>query len=212
MNFFVVVIDRHELTVYPDDNNKPPIGKELNVPARITLLGVYPIDRTTRKEITDIERIKAMGYNDYLREVTKKFDGEFIHYEATDGSWTFAVKHFTRYGLDSSEDDFIVVKQAQQQDVKTINSNLLDQTIALNDTRSLLSRKSQPMDMEEKENATSISTREGQQPQNARYTYQSLIGLRPKDVEQLVESMFYENDDEDSFPPIDGKKKKQNEG
>ena len=79
------------MTVYPDDNNKPPAGKELNIPARITLLGVYPIDRATREEITDVERIRAMNYGDYLREVTKKFDGEFVNYGLPEGSWTFMV-------------------------------------------------------------------------------------------------------------------------
>ncbi|CAM4813455.1 unnamed protein product [Rotaria magnacalcarata] len=191
----IIEIERHELTVYPDDNNKPPVGKELNIPARITLYGVYPTDRSTREEISDVERIKAMNYSDYLREVTKKFDGEFVNYGIKDGSWTFTVKHFTRYGLDGSEDDFVVVKQPQQQAPKTLNPNFLDQTIALNDTYALSSPKSQPMDMEEKENTTSLLT---QQHQNVRFSNQSLVGLRPNAVEQLVQSMFCD-DDEDDF-------------
>jgi hypothetical protein len=193
---FSVEIDRHEVTVYPDDNNKPPAGEELNIPARITLLGVYPTDRTTREEITDNERIKAMNYNDYLREVTKKFDGEFINYGINDGSWTFMVKHFTRYGLDGSEDDFVVAKQPQQQiSTKIINPNFLDQTIALNDTYALSSPKSQPMDMEEKENTLSSIN----QQQNLRLNNQSLIGLRPNIVEQLAQSMFCDDDDDEDF-------------
>ena len=79
------------MTVYPDDNNKPPAGEELNIRARITLLGVYPVDRATREEITDVRRIEAMNYGDYLREVTKKFDGEFVNYGLPEGSWTFMV-------------------------------------------------------------------------------------------------------------------------
>ncbi len=95
-NLFIsilVKIQRHEVTVYPDDTHKPSVGEELNIPARITLLGVYPTDRTTREEIMDSERIKAAHYNDYLREVTKKFDGEFINYDIIDGSWTFMVRN-----------------------------------------------------------------------------------------------------------------------
>lgn len=80
------------MIVYPDDDNKPPVGEELNRAARITLLGVYPTDRTTREEITDVQRIKEANYTDYLREMTKKFDGEFINYEMTEGAWTFMVK------------------------------------------------------------------------------------------------------------------------
>jgi nuclear pore complex protein Nup98-Nup96 len=163
-------------------------------------LGVYPIDRTTREEIIDTQRIKAMNYSDYLREVTKKFDGEFINYGVTDGSWTFMVQHFTRYGLDGSEDDFVVVKQPQPQQ-KVINPNFLDQTIALNDTYALSSPKSQPMDMEEKENTTSLH-----QQQNVRFTNQSLIGLRPNVVEQLAQSMFCDDDEDDfdGFPQPNG--------
>lgn len=193
----IIEVDRHELTVYPDDNNKPPVGEELNIPARITLLGVYPTDRTTREEIREVERIKAMHYSEYLREVTKKFDGEFVHYGPDDGSWTFAVKHFTRYGLDGSEDDFVVVKPPAQQ--KIVNPNFLDQTIALNDTYALSSPKTQPMDMEEKENTTLAQQQHPQQQQNVRFTNQSLIGLRPNIVEQLAQSMFCDDDDEDDF-------------
>ncbi|UJR23692.1 hypothetical protein I4U23_026674 [Adineta vaga] len=201
----IIEIDRHELTVYPDDSNKPPVGVELNIPARITLLGVYPTDRTTREEILDIERIKAMNYGEYLREVTKKFDGEFINYEVTDGSWTFKVQHFTRYGLDGSEDDFVVAKppsqqqlQQQQQPSRPINTNFLDQTIALNDTYALSSPKSHAMDMEEKENTTTLIHQHSSQSNNLRFANQSLIGLRPNVVEQLAQSMFCD-DDEDDF-------------
>ena len=91
-SFALVEINRHEVIVYPDDSNKPSIGEGLNRRARITLLGVYPIDRTTREEITDIDRIKAMQYDEYLRKLTEKFDGQFIHYGLADGSWTFWVR------------------------------------------------------------------------------------------------------------------------
>lgn len=80
------------MTVYPDDNKKPPVGQGLNRSARITLLGVYPIDRSTRQEITDVERIQKMNYTNHLHETTKKFDGDFINYDMTDGAWTFTVK------------------------------------------------------------------------------------------------------------------------
>ncbi|CAF1295275.1 unnamed protein product, partial [Adineta ricciae] len=204
----IIEIDRHELTVYPDDNNKPPVGVELNIPARITLLGVYPTDRTTREEILDVERIKAMNYGEYLREVTKKFDGEFINYEVTEGAWTFKVEHFTRYGLDG-EDDFVVAKppsqqqqqqqqKQQQQQARPVNTNFLDQTIALNDTYALSSPKSQVTDMEEKENTTTLIHSHQSQPSNLRFANQSLIGLQPNVVEQLAQSMFCD-DDEDDF-------------
>ncbi|CAF1191403.1 unnamed protein product [Adineta steineri] len=111
----IIEINHHEVIVYPDDNNKPSVGEELNRSARITLLGVYPTDRTTHEQITDIERIKAMNYDNYLRVITKKFDGEFVKYGVDDGSWTFMVKHFTRYGLDNDDQDDVIIKTISQQ-------------------------------------------------------------------------------------------------
>jgi hypothetical protein len=115
------------------------------------------------------------------------------------------VKHFTRYGLDGSEDDFVVVKPPGQkqapaavaaatgQVAKPISTNFLDQTIALNDTYALSSPKSQAMDMEEKENSASMVGRS----QHLRLTNQSLIGLRPHEVERLAQSMFCDDADDD---------------
>ncbi|CAF4389215.1 unnamed protein product [Rotaria sp. Silwood2] len=114
------------ITVYPDDNNKPLVGEELNLPARITLLGVYPIDRSTREEITDIKRIKALNYDYYLRTITKKFDGEFINYGIHDGSWTFTVKHFTRYGLGDNQNDFVVKSKIIDPNQSIIASNFIE--------------------------------------------------------------------------------------
>ncbi|CAF0933551.1 unnamed protein product [Adineta ricciae] len=99
----IIQINHQEVIVYPDDIRKPAVGEELNRSARITLFDVYPIDRATRSKITDIERIRAMNYSNHLRETTGKFDGEFINYDPVDGSWTFMVKHFTRYGIDENE-------------------------------------------------------------------------------------------------------------
>lgn len=146
-----------------------------------------------------------MKYGDYLCEITKKFDGEFINYGVNDGSWTFTVKHFTRYGLDGTEDDFVVPKPPQQQISKPVNPNFLDQTVALNDTYALSPPKSQRMDMEEKENAASLVVqRQPHQQSNVRFANQSLIGLRPDEVEKLVQSMFCDDEDDFRFPQANG--------
>jgi nuclear pore complex protein Nup98-Nup96 len=99
---FLVHIDHQEVTVYPDDDNKPALGEELNIPARITLLGIYPIDRSTREVITNSERIRAMHYTEHLSELTKKFDGDFVNYNPTDGSWTFTVESNGHIEIDES--------------------------------------------------------------------------------------------------------------
>ena len=83
------------MTVYPDDKNKPNEGEELNCQAIISLLGVYPIDRSISKsgeEVTDPDRLIDINYSNYLREMTKKFQGKFIDYDVYTGTWTFKVR------------------------------------------------------------------------------------------------------------------------
>ena len=90
-----VEISRRQVTVYPDDNRKPSEGEEFNCQAIISLVGVYPIDRSrsnSGEEVTDPDRLIDMNYNNYLREMTKKFHGKFIDYDVYTGTWTFKVK------------------------------------------------------------------------------------------------------------------------
>lgn len=94
--FFLVEIGRRQVTVYPDDKNKPIEGEELNCQAIISLLGVYPIDRSISnsggEEVTDPDRLIDINYSNYLREMTKKFQGKFIDYDVYTGTWTFKVR------------------------------------------------------------------------------------------------------------------------
>ncbi|CAF0894241.1 unnamed protein product [Rotaria sordida] len=93
----LIEIGRRQITVYPDDNNKPAEGEELNCQAIISLLGVYPIDRSisnSGEEVTDPDRLIEMNYGNYLRDMTKKFHGQFLDYDVYTGTWTFKVEHF----------------------------------------------------------------------------------------------------------------------
>ncbi|TPX35117.1 hypothetical protein SmJEL517_g02431 [Synchytrium microbalum] len=98
----IVVITHKNVTVYPDDTKKPPVGHGLNVEAEIELEDCFPLDKHTKQPVTDefdprylrhIKKLKAMP--------NTKFGG--LHREK--GSWLFTVEHFSRYGLDDDTDD-----------------------------------------------------------------------------------------------------------
>lgn len=76
------------MIIYPDDENKPPVGEGLNRKAQITL--------------------DQVNYNEAkLRTVCDKHDTRFVEYRPETGSWVFKVDHFSKYGLnDSDEDDY----------------------------------------------------------------------------------------------------------
>jgi nuclear pore complex protein Nup98-Nup96 len=98
----VVVFTEMELAVYPDDwEDKPPQGKGLNHPARITLLNCYPRDKATKQFITDLNDPRHARF---LKRVKNIPETEFVSY-TDDGAWTFEVKHFSKYGLRDGSDD-----------------------------------------------------------------------------------------------------------
>lgn len=117
LNLDDLVHFRHkEVAIYPDDENKPPVGTGLNRKAQITLDQVWPHDKTTHKPIKDRERLEAMDFEGKkLRAACDKLDTRFVEYRPETGSWVFKVDHFSKYGLDDSDDDdnFTEAKKAK---------------------------------------------------------------------------------------------------
>lgn len=106
LNLDELVHFRHkEVVIYPDDENKPPIGSELNRKAQITLDQVWPHDKTLHEPIKDRERLDAMDYEAKLRAVCDRHDTKFLEFRPETGSWVFRVDHFSKYGLSDSDDD-----------------------------------------------------------------------------------------------------------
>lgn len=101
----IVHFRRMEITVYPDDDDKPAVGEGLNRKAQVTLDKVWPINKTTREPIMDPEKLKALNYQEKLERTTARIGGRFLEYRPETGSWVFEVKHFSKYGLDESDNE-----------------------------------------------------------------------------------------------------------
>lgn len=91
--------------MYPDDSKKPPEGEGLNRRAEITLDRVWPVDKSTGEYITDPERLAIMRYEERLARAAHRLQAKFIEYRPDTGSWVFRVNHFSKYGLEDSDED-----------------------------------------------------------------------------------------------------------
>lgn len=96
----IVQLDPRSATVYPVTARKPPMGKGLNVPARITLEQSWPRGGRDKRTSSDVR--KFAKHVDRLKRIP---DTEFETYEKDTGVWVFSVQHFTTYGLDDSDED-----------------------------------------------------------------------------------------------------------
>ncbi|XP_050416506.2 nuclear pore complex protein Nup98-Nup96 isoform X1 [Patella vulgata] len=118
----IVHFRRKEVVIYPDDDDKPPLGEGLNKKAEVTLDCVWPADKSTRSPIKSVERLTAMNYQEKIEEITAKIGAKFIDYRPETGSWVFGVKHFSKYGLVDDSDDENTT-EAEKKQLKTAQTN-----------------------------------------------------------------------------------------
>lgn len=93
LNLDEIVHIRHmEITLYPDDSKKPPVGHGLNRRAQITLDNVYPVK--SGKIIRNPDDALVMCFMDNLMDVCQRKNMRFFEYRPHTGSFVFEVQHF----------------------------------------------------------------------------------------------------------------------
>lgn len=93
-------LEKNVLQVYSDPATKPPRGQGMNVPALVTLEGVFP-NGVPREECKDFHFQKLLAR---LKQKSQR-EMEFVNYVMETGSWAFRVPHFSFWGLIDEDDD-----------------------------------------------------------------------------------------------------------
>ncbi|MES1918837.1 Nuclear pore complex protein Nup98-Nup96 [Bonamia ostreae] len=102
----LVKINKTSVEVYPNDDEKPPKGDELNKPAVITF---FDVGRPKNINEVKVQQKFKQFLNKQILENNK--EAEFISWDLDSNKTVFEVKHFTKYALniddfDESEKDF----------------------------------------------------------------------------------------------------------
>ncbi|XP_020585309.1 nuclear pore complex protein NUP96 [Phalaenopsis equestris] len=97
----IVKLDRHSVTVYENESEKPPIGEGLNKAAEVTLI--------LKLNLADSDGLEYTKITAKLRKCADIQGAKFISFNQSSGEWKFLVHHFSRFGLGQDEDDDDVI-------------------------------------------------------------------------------------------------------
>lgn len=99
----IIQFGMREVTVYGKQNKKPPVGYGLNKPAEVALYYIQCRNKTTGELVCQGPELKS--FEERLKRKTEEQGAEFVSYDPSQQEWKFQVKHFSRFGLDDSEDE-----------------------------------------------------------------------------------------------------------
>ncbi|VDP13083.1 unnamed protein product [Soboliphyme baturini] len=129
---YLINFEHKEVTVYPNNKDKPPVGESLNRRAVITLERVWPSDQATHEPIKDIGRLERMHFWQRLKKASLKMGAKFLAYAPDTGSWSFevemdknaagAVKRFSQDGVMMHVDDTVNVEECSRYISSTVQN------------------------------------------------------------------------------------------
>lgn len=224
----IVHIRRKEVIVYLDDERKPLANEGLNRRAEVTLDGVWPTDKTTRNPIKSPERLLEMGYEERLENASRKQGARFLEYRSETGSWVFEVAHFSKYGLQESDEEgedlpskaetkklktATLPNQQAQQTAPSPKPSLPSQSPSLERVSRMVELDSDMTDITQEslpDYCLEEDLTEEQEPVSASSNIASTLGINPHTLQIMKASLFAEDEDVDSsmerrfarFPPV----------
>ena len=73
---------------------------------------VWPVDKTSQSSVKSPEKLVNLNYEEKLQKACLKLGARFVEYRPETGSWVFKVDHFSKYGLDDSDEDELIENSA----------------------------------------------------------------------------------------------------
>uniref|UniRef100_A0A8C7JVH7 Nuclear pore complex protein Nup98-Nup96 n=1 Tax=Oncorhynchus kisutch TaxID=8019 RepID=A0A8C7JVH7_ONCKI len=214
----IVHFRRKEVIVYPDDKNKPAEGEGLNRRAEVTLDGVWPNDKTTCTQIKNPERLSEMNYEGRLENASRKQGARFLEYRPETGSWVFEVAHFSKYGLQDSDEDEEVPLKVDPKKLKTATTlppglqqlppsqqqstavlELLSRMSEVDSDMADITQDAPGESMLEEVGESSMGEDKEHNPVSASSQIASSMGINPHTLQIMKASLFAEDDDGDMF-------------